>query len=204
MDEYEILEHMKNSAWEDVKYFSNSNKEERERWVVSEFLSVLGIEHNYSEIQSLEQNNKVDVCFRNAQFQIKELTDPNLRRGKMYKDAFKSIESARSLDEVSLIGGVRDVPPIANMYKLVLKKASELANSKIYKASKSGIDLLIYVTRTRASLIQKHEINSKDFLALGWRSVSCVNSKQGVVLFSSQAAPELILGRSQKLMSNNC
>jgi hypothetical protein len=203
MDEREILKHLQKSAWEDVKYFSNSNKEERERWVVSEFLSVLGVEHHDADLQSLEQENKVDVCFRNAQFQVKELPDPNFLRGKMYKDAYNSIKVATSLEEVSLVGDVRDLPPIANMYELVLEKASELANSETYEATKSGLDLLIYVTRTRASLIQAHEIKSEEFSDLGWRSVSCVNSKQAVVLFSSQSAPEFIVERSQKLMRNN-
>ena len=161
MDEREILKHLQNSAWEDVEYFSNSNKEGRERWVVSEFLSVLGVEYHEADLQSLEQENKGDVSFHNAQFQIKELPDPMLLRGKMYKGAYNSIKAATSLEEVSLVGDARDLPPIANMYNLVLEKAIELANSKTYEAVKNELDLLIYVTRTRASLIQKHEIKSE-------------------------------------------
>jgi hypothetical protein len=128
MNDSEILKHLKKSAREDVKYFANPNKEERERWVVSEFLSALDVGFHEAEIISLEQDNKVDVCFRSAQFQIKELTDPNLRRGKMYKDALNSIIAATSLEEVSLISDVRDLPPVANMYELILDMASELVN----------------------------------------------------------------------------
>jgi hypothetical protein len=54
--------------------------------------------------------------------QIKELTDPDLRRGKMDKDSYASIKAAKSLDQVSLIGDVRDVPPIANMHEPVLNQ----------------------------------------------------------------------------------
>ena len=85
MDEREILKHLQNSAWEDVEYFSNSNKEGSERWVVSEFLSVLGVEYHEADLQSLEQENKADVSFHNAQFQIKELPDPMLLREKCTK-----------------------------------------------------------------------------------------------------------------------
>jgi hypothetical protein len=202
MNDSEILKHLEKSAREDVKYFANPNKEERERWVVSEFLSALDVDFHEAEIISLEQDNKVDVCFRSAQFQIKELTDPNLRRGKMYKDALNSIIAATSLEEVSLISDVRDLPPVANMYELILDMASELANSEKYMDLKNEIDLLIYVTRTRASLIQSHELKREKFSALGWRSISCVNSKQAVVLHSSQTAPKFIVERDEQLMSN--
>ncbi|MFZ3208405.1 MAG: DUF1780 domain-containing protein [Geobacteraceae bacterium] len=204
MNDHEILDHLLKSAWKDVEYFSNAKKEERERWVVSEFLSVLGVEHQEEELQSLEQKDKVDVRFRSALFQVKELPDPDLRRGKMYKDIYNSIKVATSLEEVSLVGDIRDVPPIASMYELVLEKAGQLAKSASYEISKSGLDLLIYVTRTRASLIQPHEIHSEAFSSLGWRSVSCVNSKQAVVLFSSPSAPEFIREGSKNLMSGKC
>jgi hypothetical protein len=201
MDDRQILDHLLKSAWEDVEYFSNANKEARERWVVSQFLSLLDIRHQEDELRSLEQQNKADVCFRSAFFQVKELTDPGLRRGKMYKDAYNSLKAAESLKKVPLVGDVRDVPPIASMYELVLEKAGELANSESYETSKGELDLLIYVTRSRASLIQAHEVDGEEFSGLGWRSVSCVNAKQAVVLFSSPSAPEFIREKSQILMS---
>lgn len=204
MNEKEILGHLLKSAREDFEYFSNANKEERERWVVSEFLSFPGVEHNEEDLHSPEQKSKVDVRFRSALFQVKELPDPDLRRGKMYKDAYNSIKAATSLDKVSLIGDVHDVPPVASMYDLVFEKAEELSNSESYRTSKSELDLLIYVTRTRASLIQPNEIHSEAFTSLGWRSVSCVNTKQGVVLFSSPSAPGFIREFSKKLVSEKC
>ncbi len=203
MDDHEILKRQLKLAREDVKYFSNSNKENRERSVVSEFLFILGIEHHGDELQSLEQENKVDVCFRNAQFQVKELPNPNLRRGKMNKDIYNSIKAAKSCEEVSWVGDTHEIPPIANMYELIFEKSRDLANSQTYKASKTGIDLLIYVTRTHASLIQVSEIKSEEFSVLGWRSVSCVNTKQAVVLHATQSAPMFLVERSQQLMSNH-
>jgi len=201
MEEREILDHLLQSAWADVEYFSNANKEVRERWVVSQFLSTLGIAHQESDLVSLEQANKADVKFLGAYFQVKELPDPDLRRGKMYKDAYNSIRSARTLEEVSLVGDVRSTPPVANIYQLVLGMAKELAERAGYKAVKSELDLLVYVTRTRASLIQPSELNASEFADFGWRSISCVNAKQAVVLFSSPAAPEFIREKSQVLMS---
>jgi len=201
MDDREILDVLEKAAWDNVKYFSNANKDQRERWVVSKFLSILNVEYREEEIRSLEQHSKVDVCFRGASFQIKELTDPGLLRGKMYKDAYASIKAAKSLDEVSLIGDVQDVPPIANMYELVLEMAKELAGDKSYKTSKGQLDLLIYITRTRAFLIQPDEITDEAFSGLGWRSVSFVNEKQAGVLFSSPSAADFLNERATMLMS---
>lgn len=201
MDDREVLDRLLKTAWDNVRYFSNANKNERERWVVSKFLSILNVEYREQEIRSLDQHSKVDVCFRDASFQIKELTDPDLQRGKMYKDAYASIKAAKSLDQVSLIGEVRDAPPIANMHELVLEKAKELAGNESYSTSKGQLDLLIYVTRTRASLIQIEEITDEAFSGLGWRSVSCVNEKQGVVLFSSPFAPDFLREKTKILVS---
>ena len=201
MGDREILDLLLKAAWDDVKYFSNANKDERERWVVSKFLSILNMEYREEEIRSRDQHSKVDVCFRSASFQIKELTDPDSRRGKMYKDAYASIKAAKSLDQVSLIGDVRDVPPVANMQKLVLEKAKELADDESYRTSKGQLDLLIYVTRTRASLIRADEIAVEAFSGLGWRTVSCVNEKQAVVLFASPLAPDFLREKAKILMS---
>ena len=115
MDESKIFKRLKKSAWENVKYFSNSNKDERECWVVSKFLSILGIDHHTSELHPPEQQSKIDVCFRNAQFQVKELPDPDLLRGRMYKDQYNSIKEVKSLEAVSFVGDVRDVPPIVSI-----------------------------------------------------------------------------------------
>lgn len=201
MEEHEILDHLRQSAWADVEYFSTANKEVRERWVVSQFLSTLGVAHQEQDLASLEQANKADVRFLGAYFQVKELPDPYLRRGKMYKDIYNSIKSAKTLEEVSLVGDARSIPPVASIYQLVLGMARELAEGAGYKPVKSELDLLIYVTRTRASLIQLSELNANEFEGLGWRSISCVNAKQAVVLFSSLAAPEFIREKSQILMS---
>ncbi len=203
MNDREILDHLRISAWEDVKYFSNANKEVRERSVVSQFLLILGIAHQEHDLLSLEQTNKADVSFHSANFQLKELPDPDLRRGKMYKDVYNSIKVAKTIEDISWVGDIQDIPPMSSMYELVLAKATELAATELYKALKSELDLLIYVTRTWAGLIQPSELNACAFAELGWRSVSCVNAKQAVVLFSSPSAPKFIKEKSQMLMSSS-
>ena len=183
--------------------FGNANKEIREQDTVKQFLSKLDIQYSDDEIHSLEQNNKADIRFRDAMFQIKELSDPNLRRGKFYKDIRNSIKKATRLDQVCLVGDVQDIPPIISIYELVFEKANELANSENYERFKNQLDLLIYVTRTRASLIQATEINIDAFSALGWRSISCINYKQAVVFSSTSSAPSFITDKLGKVINVN-
>lgn len=201
MNDRVILDQLLRAAWDDLQYFSNANKPARERWVVAQFLEALSVLHLESDLQSLENENKVDVRFREAAFQVKELTEPELRRGQMYKDAYESIKTANRLEDVSLVGQVRDIPPVTNMYDLVVDLARELSEGNKYREEITSIDLLVYVTRSRAALIRSDELNQSAFSGLGWRSVSCVNTKQSVVLYAADSAPEFIRAHSQVVLS---
>ncbi|AGF80088.1 Protein of unknown function (DUF1780) (plasmid) [Desulfocapsa sulfexigens DSM 10523] len=190
MEEHEILQNIKDAAQDALYFYSNRGKEERERWVVKELLKFLGIPHENSEIISHEQNSKTDVEFRKCSFQIKEIPDPCILRSKYYKDQYNAIKSARKLEDIELPATVaQDTPEITRMYDLVLLESQKLSESDVYLTTKNELDLVFYVTRTRASLVSNEEINAKDFVNLGWRSISCLNAKQAVVLFASKKAP---------------
>jgi len=75
------------------------------------------------------------------------------------------------------------------MYELICEQAKELSAKY---SSRERIDLLFYVTRTFASIVQKDEIDSNDLKSLGWRSVSCVNARQAIVLFVSRDCPKFL------------
>lgn len=94
------------SAQANLNFFSTAGQQERERLSVSEFLSTLGIAHDKHEIVSLEQASKIDVRYKDASFQIKELMDPDHRRTKMYKDILESISAATTLQEIQWTGDV--------------------------------------------------------------------------------------------------
>lgn len=201
MDEEEVLNKLEKSCFEDFYYYGNKNKSERERWVVSEFLSIVGIDFNDNEILSQAQECQVDVQFRECNFQIKELTDPNSQRGMFYKKIYNSVKSATNLEEVSLIGEVEDIPSQTIMYDIIVAKSKELSYKDTYIYCKDSIDLLFYVTRRNAATIQKSELMNNDFSEFGWRSISCVNSKQVVVLFANLSAPKFIQHLSQNIIS---
>jgi len=187
--EEKLLAEMKRN-WEDnLQFYSNAGKEARERWVISEFLSCLSIPFTPEELRSHEQKSKIDVEFREGRFQIKEITDPDIRRNAEIKTTYERVMNAKTLQETVGPGFAYDIPSIVSGYDLVKERARDLASSDKYVECKSNLDLLFYVTRTRASIIKPFEINREELSSLGWRSISCLMGRDAMVLYASCQAP---------------
>ena len=188
-NEADLLAEMKRSWSENLQFYSNAGKEERERWVVGEFLIYLALPFNPNELHSHTQQSKVDVGFRDARFQVKEIPDPNFRRGEAIKTTYRRVMNAKTLQDTVGPGFVYDVPPVVSAYDLVRDRACELACNETYKNHKATLDLLFYVTRTRASIIAMHEVKTEELSLLGWRSISCLMGNRAVVLHAGPDAP---------------
>jgi Putative endonuclease, protein of unknown function (DUF1780) len=187
-----ILTELLNSAKRNIGFFSNAGRTEREQWVVSNFLDLIGLKFEKNELNSPEEASKIDVEFRDARFQIKEITDPNCKRTEIERDTYRSILAAERPEDIKYPSIACDVPPVSKIYDLVLKTASHPSIHKKYLNHKSNLDLLFYVTTTRSSPIKIHEINISDFSTLGWRSISCLYTNQAIVLYASGNSPGFI------------
>ena len=188
-DETALLAEMKRSWSENLRFYSNAGKEERERWVVAEFLAHLPVPFNPNELRSHVQKSKVDVEFRDARFQVKEIPDPNFRRGDEIKTTYHRVMNAKTLQDTVGPGFVYDVPRVESAYDLVRDTARELACSATYKDHRATLDLLCYVTCTRASVISVKEVKPEELSPLGWRSISCLIGNQAVALHTGPGAP---------------
>lgn len=185
----EFLEEMKRSSASDFHFFSNLGKEERERWVVGEFLGLRAVDFSVEELHSHEQQSKVDVEFRDARFQIKEIVTPGAQRSAEVEAIYWRVMAAKSLQETIGPGFSYDVPPVADTCELIREKAKELAIDRRYLEVKKTLDLLFYVTRTNASHLEQGAIDAVEFGSLGWRSISCLMGREAVVLFACKDAP---------------
>lgn len=190
--EADLLAEMKSSWAESFHFHSEKGKEERERWVVGEFLNCLSVPFVSNELHSPPQQSKVDVEFRLARFQVKEIPDPNLRRSDENKDMYRRVMEAKTLQDIVGPGFVYDVPPVVSGYDLVRDNARELAFSKTYMDDKATLDLLFYVTRTRASVVRMQDIKLGELASLGWRSVSCLMGSHALVLYTALDAPAFL------------
>lgn len=191
-----LLGAMKRSWASDAHFFANSGKEERERWVVQNFLTTLTMTFALEEIKSCVQSSKVDVEFRDARFQIKEIVTPGSRRTAEIKAIAQQVEAAKTLSETIGPGFVYDTPTVANGYELVRDQAKQLAEDPRYSNVKGSIDLLIYVTRTRASIARKTVHSDAELSATGWRSVCYLAGQHAVVLFAQIDAPDFLRSAS--------
>lgn len=191
-DETALLAEMKRAWSENLRFYSNAGKEERERWVVAEFLTRLPVPFDPNELRSHVQKSKVDVDFRDARFQVKEVPDPNFRRGDEIKTTYHRVMNAKTLQDTVGPGFVYDVPRVESAYNLVRDTAREFAYSATYKDHKSTLDLLCYVTRTRASVISMKEVRPEELSPLGWRSISCLIGNQAVALYAGPGAPPFL------------
>jgi hypothetical protein len=115
LDDKKVLLNLLKSSKEDLDFFSNPGKPERERWVVSELLQLLGVAFEDFELKSLEQKSKIDVAFRDARFQVKELMDPGYLRTKIIRETYNSIKVAEILEQITYPSIGHDIPPIAKI-----------------------------------------------------------------------------------------
>jgi hypothetical protein len=145
--EADLLADLKHFWSLERRFFSERGKEERERWVVGEFLSHLPITFGISELRSQPQQSNVDVKFRNAQFQVKEIPEANLRRGDEIKVQYGRIMSAKTLQETVGPNNASDVPPVVSGYELVQAEARRLAEEISSFTSLAREPLLLLQTR---------------------------------------------------------
>lgn len=197
----ELLEKLRKSAREDLRFLSEGGREERERWVVSEFLALQKMEFTEEELRSPHRYSKVDVVFRDARFQVKEILNPGSKRYRDIKARYERLMAANSLQDIEWPMFGYDVPPVTTIYKLITDEALSLSVEKKYATEKANLDLIFYVTRTRAALIQKDEIDREFLSSIGWRSISCLAGNQALVLFAAKKAPEFCV--RSKVAANN-
>ena len=196
-EEAALLEEMKRSWAEQFHFFSNPAKEERERWVAGEFLTHLGISFSDAELRSHPQASKTDVEFRDALFQVKEITDPNFKRGDEVKATYRRVMAAKTLQDTVGPGLAYDVPASACGYELVHAVATELGASATYRDHKANLDLLCYITRTRTSPISAEQERLQELATIGWRSISCLFGKQATVIYAGTEAPAFLRGAAR-------
>lgn len=191
MKDEDLLANMKREWAEQLQFFSNSGKAERERWVVNAFLAGLSIPFEASEIASRTQDDAVDVDFREARFQVKEVTTPGEKRQAEIASTFRRVQAAQTLQDTLGPGFVYDTPSIVAGDSLIRSEAGRLATDPRYLPSKHYLDLLLYVTRTFVSMPHAQS-DTQQLSSLGWRSISCLFGDRSIVLFARPQAPEFL------------
>ena len=182
-------------AEEDLRFFSNRSKQEQERWIVGSMLRCMQIVFTETELLSMPQASKTDVQFRSANFQVKEIVTPGMRRSGDVKDTYNRLRAAKNYSDLLGTSIAYDIPPPTTIYELVAAQASTLSKDARYASEKGALDLLFYVTHVHASHIRAHEIRLDELESLGWRSICCLAGSIPTVLHANNDAPEFLRNR---------
>jgi hypothetical protein len=199
MTDDEYLEAQRKARAESVGFFRSSNKPERERWVVREFLTNLGLAFDDAEVQS-PNHDPPDVKFRDANFEIKEILSEGRRRHQEYKEGLQQALEATSPTDLVKMYTPRDVA-VFDVCAGVYVEAKNLANVKYPSDMCKSLDLLFYVNLTDVSGLR--ETPFPDFApieVLGWRSVSFLMGHRSCTLSVAEGAPSFFRGALKRIV----
>ncbi len=188
--ETEYLEKLRKHASDTRAFLGNKAKPERERSVCRAFLRAIGIAFEEYELIA-PTVEPVDVAFRTARFQIREILEPNRRRGDDWKEKEKKYAEASSLNKLMEPYS----PPTSVELQILVPEIVEALSEKAqkYGAGCNDIDALVYVNLKDQFLAADSDLPNLDELqSQGWRSVSFVFSPYGVILFSASTAPDFL------------
>lgn len=197
MDEY--VESVKEGLEESKRFFSNPNKQNREVWVLREFLSYLPMEVSNEDI-SPSNVEPDDVFYGKFGFQIKEVLSEGRRRGKEYSDKLAAIKDETKPEDL-----LEQYTPIHIPLDQALPRvAFELARHRVekYKGNTSQIDVLVYLNLSDTTYANS-EVRFIHDEFMNWRSVSLVSNNCAIVLACEVGGHEFLVPLVSNLYVKN-
>ncbi len=195
-DEKSYIKNLQVYNDETRKLFNNKNKIKRERLVVKAFLRTLGISFDDIDLTAPTEE-PVDVKYRTAHFQIRELLKKERKRGDELKHEYNKYNNVTSIDELLEPYSPSKPVSLAQLASFEIpnslsKKASEYP--KKYPRGCQDIDALVYVNIDDKYLsnFQLSEEDVKSLKYQNWRSVSILFPPYGVVLIAEAEAPDFL------------
>jgi len=172
-----------------VEFFSSKMKQDRELWAAREFLEYLGVTVEPTEL-SPSEDEPPDVLYSEARFEIKEVLDPERRRGAEYKEALKKAESAKHPKELLEPYSPRSVTIDEAVARVA--EASGRCKHKYAPAVIRQLDLLFYFNFQECGVIG-HQLPRAGLVSgLQWRSISVVGNDCAFVVCANEDAPDFI------------
>jgi hypothetical protein len=193
MDENKLINEITRAIEKSVAFFSPRRKKDRELWIVEEFLKNLGINFNKEELK-YSYEEPIDIVFRDANFQIKEIQEKERKRHKEFKDDLKKARCAKQFSELL----THSIPQKITLQEIVNRMQEELQSYIIDPAETKNVDILFYEN------IGHWGISSIEYVLPceweKWRSVSMVGNGGICLIFcAKEDAPDFIRSNVGKL-----
>ncbi len=171
-----------------IAWFGQTGKQERERFILRGFLRCLELNFDVREIKSVNADFP-DVEFRGAEFEIKEMLDPDRRRHDEYKEALEKLKKTKNISSQ-----IQPYHPVFVTFHEVGQRIEPVLNDLCHKypeSQRASTNLLIYFN-LQDVMLDKKTWGPTTLDSKRWRSVSVVGSSWCSVLGSSMEAPQFI------------
>jgi hypothetical protein len=170
-----------------VAHLSNQGKFERERWVADRFLTRLRVRFTGDEL--IKGDEPIDVAFRDACFQVKEIMDEDRKRLDEYRADLVRLETATGPADLFTYYEPKDLTVVDVVNKVEIGAARWRNNYGPNERSK--LDLLFYVNLLGVEIVDDGTpLRPVD--GNGFRSISFVTDRTAAVLFAGQSAPAFL------------
>lgn len=192
------LDEKRKALKESVDFFRPDKQVERDKSVVSDLLKTLGVVFDESDLQQ-DIGEPIDIQFRGAKFQIKEIMDSDRRRHSEYKEALNKALIATESRDLLVHSTPRDIR-LTEIYDEILSRSSNLLNKYAAGVCQS-LDLLFYVNLLDVyDLIETPYPDISSLRSQPWRSVSFVMGFKACVLFARDDAPAFLKSAMSKVI----
>ncbi|WP_340121437.1 DUF1780 domain-containing protein [Methylobacter svalbardensis] len=199
MDEY--VKSVKEGLKESVSFFGNKNKQNREVWVLKEFLKYLPVDVQGTDVKESDAEPN-DAFYKDIGFQIKEIQTEGRKRDKEYKDKFKSINEETKPKELLEHYSPSHIP-LSDVLHRVRDELERHRNEK-YKNNTRNINALVYLNLDDTTYTNTPVDTSLIGSELGnWQSVSLVTNNCAVVLSYNDDSNKLLKPLIGKLYVKN-
>ena len=175
------------SLEESLSFFSNREKLDREKWTVRRLLHALDVE--FAEEELTGGDEPVDIYFRDARFQEKEILDENRRRTDEYRKALEVAKAAKEQRELAELYDPIDISFCEVVQKCYDYAKTLLLQSKYGPLECKNIDLLCYFNLKNYLVVPPTEIAVKE---LEFRSLSVVSNRYCMVVYARDDAPKIL------------
>jgi hypothetical protein len=172
---------------ESLTFFSNKWKLDREKWVVRRLLHALHIDFSEDEIAGAEE--PVDVSFRDAKFQVKEILNESRRRTDEFKSNLKKAKTAKDYSKL-----LEHYTPTDISFSDIVRHCQDyaatlLSQSKYGPLERKNIDLLCYFNWIDYHVVPAIEVQNVE---VGFRSLSVVSNRFCAVIYAGSETPQFL------------
>jgi hypothetical protein len=179
-----------------IAFFSNANKLNREKYVVTRLLEALGVDFHENELTAAEE--PADVKFRKARFQVKEVMQAERQRMTEYVEELARVRKAKRRTEL-----LTQYAPIDASLREIVDRSVERSRQLVHKygpRERQNLDLVCYF-----NFLGVHEVLASfdTPTQVDFRSLSVVSNRFRLVLYAQSGAPPFLRDNIERVCEVN-